>query len=159
MPESYPSVLPVPIPGEENQSFEFTIHNSSRGYTPHDYEDLVVENSEGTIKDFKLTKLDGSQLDSVKSQQQFLMKINSKVYNVYPDLRNLVLNLEKNEYASQISKILIKNNSMTISRKIIMAEYLSVLLPELNAHAGKGGKISKDQLHQVFDTAITKYGD
>ena len=92
---------------------------------------------------------DTTLLRDVKSQK-FHMKVNQKVFEVYPDLRSIVRREKAKKNVKELDKALHMEQSITISRQMILRDFYKELVVELKKEAATGGKLSKDKLEKAI---------
>ena len=86
------------------------------------------------------------------------MRVNNKVYDVYPDLISLTRDpVPATKYKKEIAKIENLNNSIPIARQVILRDYYSHLVASLKAGATTGGKITQAKMQAAIETSIKQY--
>ena len=94
MPDMFPSKLTVPYSSTEN--FEFTMH---RNESIAEFKEKVLQACPEEIKSFDLLPVQPKEGEEGAGEsmavgelktRKFKMKVNSKTYDVYPDLRSLI---------------------------------------------------------------------
>lgn len=134
MPEMYPARLS--IPASNGSMYDFTCDNSVK---VADFRQLVMDNTDMDVQHFEVLSsdpanaepMDNLTLGEVKNNK-FKIRVNSKTYDVYPDLRSIVLNNEpvtKNN--KEVVKIDALNMNICISRSTILRDYYTSLVATL----------------------------
>ena len=153
MPELHPARLT--IPSSNGSMYEFTCQDSD---TVSDFRKTVMDNTDMDVQNFELlqsdpdsaTKIDTMTMGELKSDK-FKIRVNSKTYDVYPDLRSIVRNndpVTKNK--REMAKLDGINLNVPISRDAILREYYVELVAALKKEQATGGKISKQKLEKAF---------
>lgn len=144
MPELFPAKLT--IPASQNIRYDFTCENST---TVADFRQQVLDNTDSNVSSFELMKnaapnSDATSVDSMTmgelKAEKFRMRVNNKIYDVYPDLISI---LKKNgvevDSAKKSKKTAASNgedetktdsmaSSIPIGRAEILKEFYGVLL-------------------------------
>lgn len=86
------------------------------------------------------------------------MRVNHNTYQIYPDLRSLVLDptspLPDNKYLSKIEHM---DSSISIARQIILTKFYSSFVGAVKENADTEGKLSSAQYDKAIKAALTDY--
>ena len=101
--------------------------------------------------------------------KKFRMRVNNKIYDVYPDLNSIL----KTDTAETQKKSLLKKSStntkpdefksddmadsIPIGRAAILKDFYAVLHASMKKEAKSYGRLTKSQLNKVFQTSIKAY--
>ena len=118
----YPPKMHVPL--KDGSAFEFTAHQDM---TVEAFKNHVVESSDGVIKNFELlSNKDGDDTDYTKmtmhdlTKDKFRMKVDSKSYDVYPDIRSITGTgrkyIDPEKYGKDLEKLENMQQSVAVSR-------------------------------------------
>ena len=128
MPEYFPAKLRIPT---GKGGIAFTMDNNDK---IADFEKRVLDNSGDELRSFELFSgsseetSDKTTLGQLK-QNKFKMRVNNKVYDVYPDLISLTRDpVAATKHKKEIAKIEGLNNSIPIARQIILRDFYSHLV-------------------------------
>lgn len=81
------------------------------------------------------------------TKNKFTMKVDSKAYDVYPDIRSITgtgrNNAEADKHAKELNKLENMQQSVAISRQIALKKYYEKLVYALKKEAGTKGKVTK----------------
>ena len=144
MPELFPAKLT--IPASQNIKYDFTCENST---TVADFRQQVLDNTDSNVSSFELMKnvAPNSEATSVDSMtmgelkaEKFRMRVNNKIYDVYPDLISILKKTGVEVDSAKKSKKAPASNgedeaktdsmasSIPIGRAAILKEFYGVLL-------------------------------
>ena len=97
------------------------------------FELQLAEDTKASAADLTLGEL---------KQRKFRMKVNNKLYDVYPDLISLVRSPEAvTKYKQQMGKIEDIENSIPIVRQVILRDYYKALVSEMKKASGPSNRI------------------
>lgn len=124
-----------------------------------------MENTDKDVQNFEVLSSDPSAQDSIDNlslgelkANKFKIRVNSKTYDVYPDLRSIAKNLSPvTKYKKEMAKIDDLHFNVPISRDAILREFYTELVTALKKEAGTGGKLTKAKLDKAFKQSIKLY--
>lgn len=146
MSEMYPARLSIPVPEKNGAKtvFEFTCDNDAK---VGDFCRTVADSTNLDVSEFELLDAnkaaiaDSLTLREVKAQK-FMMRVRNQTYEVYPDLRSIVRREKPKKNVKEMEKALHMEQSITISRQMILRDFYKEMVTELKKEAGTGGKLT-----------------
>ena len=175
MPELFPAKLTVPA--SQEIKYDFTCENQT---SVADFCQQVLNNTDNNVSTFELMRNDPPNKETnvpVESMtmgdlkaKKFRMRVNNKIYDVYPDLNSILktdtAEAQKKTSAAKKSSTTaipdeIKSDKMAdtipIGRAAILKDFYAVLLASMKKEAKSSNKLTKAQLHKAFQTSIKAY--
>lgn len=143
------------IPASNGSMYDFTCDNSVK---VADFRQRVMDNTDLDVQNFEVLSSDPANAEAVDNltlgeikSNKFRIRVNSKTYDVYPDLRSIVAS---NEPVTVNKKEMVKldalSTDVSISREMILRDYYASLVATLKKSAGTGGKLTKAKLDNAF---------
>ena len=98
--------------------------------------------------------------------KKFRMRVNNKIYDVYPDLMS-ILKQNKGEFFAKNNKKMTTDDfktdemakSIPVGRAAILKDYYEVLLAQMKKEAKTGGKLTEAQLKKAIQNSIKAYAE
>ena len=139
----------------------------------------MLNNTDNNVSNFELMRNDPPNKETnvpVESMtmgdlkaKKFRMRVNNKIYDVYPDLNSIL----KTDTAEAQKKSSLKKSStntkpdefksddmadsIPIGRAAILKDFYAVLHASMKKEAKSYGRLTKSQLNKVFQTSIKAY--
>ena len=131
---------------------------------------MVIDNTEEDVSSFELLTADGNKAEEIDSMtlgelksKKFRMRVNNRTYDVYPDLLSITRTQTENKTAAKNKKELLKldnlENSIAISRSVMLRDYYPLLVAAMKKEAGTGGKLTKDKYDKAVKASMKAYAE
>lgn len=166
MPEIFPARLTIPT-SKEGVTYDFTCENTA---TVGEFRQTVLDNTEEDVSSFDLLTADASKADELDKMtlgelksKKFRMRVNNRTYDVYPDLLSITRSQADAKANAKIKKEVAKldnlENSIAISRSVMLRDFYPILVANMKKEATTGGKITKDKLDKAIKASLKTYAD